>query len=109
MSIFYSITNRRFPTASGSHNIDVVNDSFAREEAKRLLSGRPAVLIYSPDSNDFLHLEELLWRNGHPSGQRDILTAMETLASQYELVRTFTLPPDNRVVRIYARPLTHAP
>ena len=41
MGIFYTITHRRFPTVSGSHNIDVVNDAFAHDEAQRLLTSPP--------------------------------------------------------------------
>ncbi len=100
MGIFYAVTHRRFPTASGSHNIDVVNDGFARDEAKRLLAGRPAVLIYSREDPAG---EEFWWRNGRRSGQRDIIAAMETLASEYELVRTFKVPPTDRLVSVYAR------
>ena len=103
MGIFYAVTHRRFPTTSGSHNIDVVNDSFASEEAERLLAGRPAVLIYYRESEADLRSEEMLWRGGHRMGQRDIIAAMETLAAQYDLVRTFKLPPSDRLVSVYAR------
>ena len=103
MGIIYAVTERGAPTQSGSHNIDVVNDAFASEEAKRLLDRPPAVLIYGREDEATLHTRELVWRNGHRAGQRDIIDAVEKLASEYELVRTFKLPGDGRLVNVYVR------
>jgi hypothetical protein len=104
MGIFYSVTHRHPPTLSGSHNIDVVNDDFAREEAKRLVAGRPAVLIYWREPEAKLFSDDAIWRNGRPSGQHDIIKAMETLASQYQLAATYHIPPGDKLVSIYVRP-----
>lgn len=101
MSIFYSVTHRRPPTVSGSHNIDVVNDAFAREEAQRLLAGRPAVLIYWREPEEKLYLDDVIWRGGRRSGQREIIQAMETLAAQYQLAATYRVPPGDKVVNVY--------
>jgi hypothetical protein len=103
MSIFYSIAHRHPPTVSGSHNIDVVNDAFAREEAGRLLARRPAVLIYWREPEFKLASDEVVWRGGNRSGQRDIIAAMETLASQYELAATYKVPPGDKLISVYVR------
>ncbi|HEY2483305.1 MAG TPA: hypothetical protein VGI30_14080, partial [Caulobacteraceae bacterium] len=108
MGIFYPITHRNCPTGSCSTNIDVVNDSSAREEAAGLLKARPAVLIYNRPSETILHGDELVWRHGRPSGQRAMIAAMETLSSEYDLVATFKLPPDGLLVSVYARPMRRA-
>jgi hypothetical protein len=89
ISIFYSLSGRNHPTLSGSHNIDVMNDQFAREEAKRLLLARPAVIIYRRPSTIELSSEEIVWRHGNRSGQRDIVSAIETLVKDYELAATY--------------------
>lgn len=103
MGIFYIVTHRNFPTATGSHNMDVVNDSFARHEAARLLAARPAVLIYCRQGEKYLRNSELVWRSGRLSGQRAIVAAMEALTSEYDLAATFKVPPDGRIVSVYVR------
>ena len=40
------MTRRVAPTFSMSHNIDVVNDRLAKEDAERLRRSRPAVVVY---------------------------------------------------------------
>ena len=103
LGLFYGATERMPATFSGSHNLDVVPDAFARKEAERLLQARPAVLIYAPRPEQ-LAWEESFWRNGQPSGQRDLIAAVETLARQYTLVRTFKLYPFRYPVYVFVRP-----
>jgi len=105
LGFFYGATERMPATFSGSHNIDVVSDSFAKQDAERLLRVRPAVLIYGPRPEQ-LAWEEGFWRNGHPSGQRDLIAAVETLAREYRLVRTFKLYPFGSPVYVFVRPST---
>jgi hypothetical protein len=104
LGLFYGLSGRTYPTLTGSHNIDVVDDAFASREAKRLLEQRPAVLIYYRQDEDFLKAEELLWRRGKRAGQRDIIDACETLAKEYRLAGSYDLPPSHRRVNIYVRP-----
>jgi len=44
-----------------------------------------------------------MWRNGHRAGQRDIIDAVEKLASEYDLVRTFRFAGSGQLVRVYVR------
>ena len=104
LGLFYFVTKKRAPTLSYSHNIDVASDDFARSEAARLLVGRPAVLIYYREPEEFLRADELAWRNGKRSGQRDLIAAVETLAKEYSLEATFDLAPDNTRMYVYVRP-----
>ncbi|HEX6880074.1 MAG TPA: hypothetical protein VF135_06900, partial [Terriglobales bacterium] len=101
--ILYAVTNRRPPTFSWSHNIDVVNESMAAEEADRIVRGRPSVLIYGLESKLALRADELLWREGKQSEQRLLIGAVESLASEYCLEREFQLD-DGHMVRVYIRP-----
>jgi len=89
MSIFYTLSDRRYPTATGSHNIDVVNDGFAKEEARRLLIARPAVVLYDRQKEAYLQLDEEVWRHGRRSGQREIIGAVESLIKGYRLAATY--------------------
>jgi hypothetical protein len=104
LGFFYGATERRPATFSSSHNFDVAPDSFAKEEAARLLRARPAVLIYAPTSEQFLTANEAYWRNGQPSGQRDLIAAVETLAREYRFVRGFRLYPFGDPVYVFVRP-----
>jgi len=104
MGIFYTITNRKYPTETGSHNVDVVNDAMARSEAARLLANPPKVLIYLPETEKQARAEELLWRGGHRMGQRDIIAAVETLAKKYRLAGIYPTLPVNQNIYVYVRP-----
>jgi hypothetical protein len=93
MGLIYGLSGRWPPTATLSQNIDVVNDKMARQEAATLLAHPPAVLVFLRESNDFLDWQDYLWRNGRKSGQRDIVAAVEKLASGYEVAARFDRPP----------------
>jgi len=103
-ALFYALSGRSCPTMTCSHNIDVVSDDLARAEARRLLEKRPAVLIYYRISEQHLKGEEILWRRGKRSGQRDIMQAMETLIGKYQLAGTFYVPPYEEPIVVYVRP-----
>ena len=105
MSLIYALADRRPPTWSWSHNIDVVNDRFAREEADRLRESPPAVIIYCPPGDAFLSLEEGVWRRGERSGQRDIVDAVESIARGYELRGIYhPMGAGGPVAFVYLRP-----
>ena len=103
MGMLYSLTGRRPPTWSASHNIDVINDAFAREEAQRLIRARPAVIIYSRLPESALRGDELLWRGGARSGQRDIIAAVEELTKGYRLAGTYVIAPGDPPIDVYVR------
>ena len=70
MSLLYSLSGKRPPTVSWTDNIDVVNDNLAYEEAERLKRRPPAVIVYYRLSENRIHNDEILWRNGRQGGQR---------------------------------------
>jgi hypothetical protein len=104
MAIFYALTDRRWPTQTASHNVDVVNDAMAKEEAARLLQNPPKVIIYLPETEEQSRSEESAWRDGHRMGQRDIAAAVEKLASSYRLAGVYPTLPANQDVYVYVRP-----
>ncbi len=106
--IFYALTDRKPPTFSWSHNIDVLNDQMATEEAARITAGRPAVLTYGIESKLALRADEQLWREGKRSAHRSLITAVESLASQYCLEKEVQLD-DGHVARVYVRPKSQFP
>ncbi len=104
MTLFYTLSGRMWPTSSGSHNIDVVSDSMAKEEAERLLHDPPKAIVYYREPEDHLREEEINWRKGRRSGNRDIIAAIETLIKNYRQAGTFEGPKNARTVLVYVRP-----
>jgi hypothetical protein len=104
MGLIYALTMRVAPTFSMSHNIDVVNDHFAAEEAERLKRRPPAVIVYYRYSSEQVTGEEEIWRSGRRSGQRDLINAVEELVRGYRLEKTYRLTPDGPEIMVYVRP-----
>ena len=103
MGLIYALTDRQPPTFAGSHNIDVVSDTLARDEATRLEHSQPRVLVYAKPSEDDLHSDEVKWRGGHRSGQRDLVATLDRLLQRYDLVNTVLLQPGDTPIRVYAQ------
>ncbi len=103
MGLIYSLADRQPPTWSGSHNIDVVPDPFAREEARRLARARPWVILYARPSGADLRSEEAIWRAGNYSGQRDLVSALDVLVHNDCVLDTFLLQPEDTPIRLYVR------
>jgi len=99
--LVYALADRNPPTLAGSHNIDVVPDGFAREEAARLLAHPPRAVLYARPSEADLADDERIWRHGQRSGQRDLIAALDKLTSQYTLVDTFVLRSGDTPIRLY--------
>ena len=104
MSLLYSLAGRGWPTWSPSHNIDVVNDALAREEAGRVLRARPAVLVEYVESEADLRGAERLWRRGGNSGQRAMAAAVAQLAREYREAGRYVLRPGDPPVTVWVRP-----
>lgn len=103
MPIFYALTGLRPPTLLGEHNIDVVDNQLAKEEAERLLRHPPKVIIYFRQPEEYLEEEEMIWRRGQRAGQRDIIAAIERLIKDYRLAGSFEGPKQARTVLVYVR------
>jgi len=103
MGLLYALSGRTYPTASGSHNIDVLNDSFAAEEADRLRLGRPAVIVYYRETEQQQRDAERLWRGGRPSGQRLLAAAVEEMVTGYALSGRYRLSAGDPEILVYVR------
>jgi len=104
MGLLYPLTRRQPPTWASSHNIDVINDAFARDEAERLIRARPKVIIYGRLPESAREEEERVWRGGARSGQRDLVAAVEELAEGYRLSGTYVVAPGGPPIEVYVRP-----
>lgn len=92
LSIFYDLSGRRPGTFSLDSGIDVTPDFIASGDARLLLAHPPAVIVvYNPrgiTARARLVSDELIWRNGKRSGQRDILDAIDQLTPTYAFHET---------------------
>ena len=103
LGLFYALSGRRPATFAGSHNIDVVNDMIARTEAARLLVAPPKVIVFYRQSDAEMRGAEALWREGRPSGQRDLIAAVERLVAGYRLAGGYRLAPEDAPIQVYVR------
>jgi len=104
MGLIYALSGRTFPTLSGSHNIDVVPDSFAAAEADRLLQRPPAVIVFYRETGQQKSDAERLWRDGRPSGQRLLADAIEEIVRGYRMSGSYCLGPGDPEIQVYVRP-----
>ena len=103
MAVLYAVSNRYPPTRALSQNIDTLNDTLARQEAKLLISNPPAVIVYAKPTDTEVKRQEAMWRNGKPSGQRDIVVALDSLLPRYDLLGTYALRAGDSPIRLYVR------
>lgn len=101
--LVYALADRNPPTLAGSHNIDVVPDGFAKQEAERLLANPPKAILYARPAEADLLDDERIWRNGQPSGQRDLIAALDKITAHYDLVTTFVLKAGDTPIRLYRK------
>ena len=104
MGLFYVLSDRNYPTLAASHNVDVVNDSFANEEAARLIDRRPAIVVYMKLTPEEVASQDANWRFGKPSGQHRLVAAVEALTSSYRVESIFKVGQGSREVILYRRP-----
>jgi hypothetical protein len=103
MGILYSLSGGKPPTFAASHNVDVVSDDLAREDTARLLQNPPAVILYARPDEAALRAQDVLWRDGRPSGQRDLVAALDRLVAHDQPADTFLLRAGDPAIRLYFR------
>jgi hypothetical protein len=103
MGILYGVLHRKWTTSSPGHNIDFVSDEFAAKEAQLLSEKKPAVIIVALPKEEDLLSDERFWRNGRPSGQRDIIESIEKLIKDYKLAASFDGVMHKNTISVYVR------
>jgi hypothetical protein len=77
--VLYLISNRYPTTFALFHWIDVASDRVCREDAHRLISTPPELIVYETDT---IGIQESLFREFKRSGQRDIIDAIKVMVEQ---------------------------
>jgi hypothetical protein len=102
--ILYSLSGRRPATFAPVHFIDVTPDAIAREDAARIKTKRPRLILLQSVTDEEMHAEELYYRGGRPSGQRDLLAVVRALTGEaYTRIETLHMPGSGMPVHIYVR------
>ena len=104
MSLLYPLAGRDFPTFAASHNVDVVSDTLARDEAARLLANPPAFVLYRRLTPEESRREDDHWRFGRPSGQHTLVRAVEQLVAGYRTAGVYDVGDPTRTITLYIRP-----
>lgn len=102
LPMFYILSHRRPNTFANIHFFDVNPDYIARQDAEKLLQNPPAVIVDFEFTEAQIADNEMLFRGGRPSGQRDISAAIQQLTRDYQLLESYQLPKRN-VIRVWAK------
>jgi hypothetical protein len=81
--IFNYVTDRMQPTFSPVHYFDVCPDIIATMDAARLLENPPKMIVYLDMPESAIKIHEEFFRNGHPSGQRNIIAVINEIVRKY--------------------------
>jgi hypothetical protein len=101
-ALFYVLSHRSPATFAYMHWFDIVPDSLAREEANRIREHPPAVILYVDLPENLIEIKELSYRAGRRSGQRDMMSAIQSLPG-YRVIETVPIPHVDYGLKIYAR------
>ena len=88
--LFNVLTERKIPTYGVISWFDVLPDSIARNDAKKLRENNPKMIIWHNMSDKEWHLLESVFRNGKQSGQREIKRFYdEVVTNKYKKLYSF--------------------
>ena len=102
--LFYVLSGRQPPTFALVHWFDVTPDSVCREDAKRLVQRKPAVIVdFVLPPSDFEDYERI-FRQGQRSGEHDLYDQMYRLIrKEYHLQASLREPGSDGEVRVFVR------
>ena len=89
LPILYAIADRRPATFALAHWVDICPDYVGKEDAVRLRTSPPKIMILRDDPAGLVGMEEWLYRGGEASSVRDVLAALEDLKPSYDKVSVF--------------------
>jgi hypothetical protein len=101
-ALFYVLAHRQPGVFAYMHWFDIASDGLVREDLARIRSRPPAVIVSVEMSEAMMKEAELRFRNGHRSGQREMLEAIHSLPG-YRLAESVPIPYQDYPVNIYVR------
>jgi len=106
MTLFNYVTGRMQPTFSPVAYFDVCPDSVAIADATRLKENPPKMIIYMEMPESIYKLHEEMFRNGQPSGQRNIDSAIYYITTRYNYnkIDSFVSPKWGWHIYVWLKP-----
>jgi hypothetical protein len=101
-ALFYVLAHRKPGVFAYMHWFDIVPDALARQEAQTIREHPPAVILVVDFPESLFEANELRFRGGHKSGQRDMLAAIQSLPG-YHVIETIPIPQVDYPLKIYAK------
>jgi hypothetical protein len=99
---FYVLAHRQPGVFAYMHWFDIVSDAMVKEDAERIREHPPAVILSVALPEAMIHNAEVRFRNGKPSGQREMLDIIKALPG-YKLIESVPIPYQTFPLDIYAR------
>jgi hypothetical protein len=109
--LFYVLSGHYPATFALVHYWDVCPDWVARADAQRLLADPPAVIVVLDLPPSVWKFHEEAFRGGRPSGQRQIVAALEQIVTRgrYHLAMNLPTDTDGALLKVWVRPSSRAP
>jgi hypothetical protein len=101
--VFYGLAQRQPATRAVNHWIDVCPDEVAVADAQRIREHPPAMIVMLDMPEKGYRSQEDIYRNGQPSGQRELAAAIESLTRDYKLVGVFESGYPPWPIKVWAR------
>jgi len=98
----YVLARRAPATFAYMHWFDIASDALVRDEAIRIRERPPAVILLADMPDREIRRLEIAYRGGKPSGQREMISTIESLPG-YRLIDTVPIPHVDYPLKIYAR------
>lgn len=89
LPILYAIADRRPATFALAHWVDTCPEFLGQQDAERLRSRPPKLMIIRQDDFTFVENQERLYRGGERSSVRDVIDAVAELRPRYDRVAVF--------------------
>jgi hypothetical protein len=107
MPILYTLAHRTPMTFAYIHYIDVTPDYVYRIDARKLEKDPPAVIVFLRRSEAEFKEDELNFRNGRRSAERELWETIRTLGCKYRIVDLLQTPNTNQTFEVWARESGH--
>lgn len=108
MPILYMLAHRAPATFAFIHYIDVTPDYIYRRDTEKLKSDPPAVIVFLGRSEAELREDEINFRNGRRSAERDLWETLHALNCNYQVGDVLETPNTKQRFEVWVRRSTPA-
>ncbi len=103
LALFYVLADRKPATFAFVHYVDVAPDYIDRLDAHELVRHPPRVIVQWQESEQWVRAGEISFRHGRRSGVRDLLSAVDSLKSEYSQIDSINMAGGEKLVVLVRR------